>query len=190
METASNAAEIFVVRLDPARALERAVDDFERLSKLDPKLGAAMKMLQERFALLPAESFETLGAALWMYSRTRTKPNGFRAWLDNGDLVLRTIEDALGGVFSLPVLKEVIHYGTEIAATDASSTTTTTTEFQQARLEIRRFLSTDILAPVAVLAGAGAAALYLIYVEGYTLQAPSPPPPPPPPSTGKELMHP
>ena len=139
---------------------------------LDPKLGAAMKLLQERFALLPAESFETLAAALWTYSRTRANPGGFRAWLDNRDLVLRTAEDALGGVFSLPVLKEVIQYGTEIAATDAASSTTT--EFQQARVEVRRFLSTDILAPLAVLAGAGAAALYLLYVEGYTLQPPPP----------------
>jgi hypothetical protein len=178
METASNAPEIFLTRLDPARALKRAVDDFKRLSQLDPKLGVAKEMLQERFALLPGESYETLGAALWAYSRTpakRNEFNGFRAWLDDGDLVLRTAEDALGSIFSLPVLKEVIQYGTEITATDGGPATT---EFQHARVEIQRFLSTHfVAAAVLALAGVGIAALYLIYVEGYTL---TPPPPPPP----------
>ena len=134
MEAASNLAEVFLVRLDPARVLEQDFNDLERLSKLDPKLGAAKDMLAERFGLLPSDSIEPLAAVLWTYSRTRTRRaelDGFRTWLDNGHLVLRTVEDALGSVFSVPVLQELIRHGTEMAGSDSAPST----DLHQARVQ-------------------------------------------------------
>jgi hypothetical protein len=178
MEQASNAAEIFLVPIDPTRGLQKVLDDLERLTKLDPKLGAAMDLLGTRLNTFTGEAQETVGAVLWAYARNRMQQGGlagFRSWLDDGGSVLATVETALGSVFSRPVLNELLQHGTELAASDSPSTG----ELRQALHEVRQFLSTDSALVVGFLLGTGAAALYLMEVEGYTLNPPAPPPPPP-----------
>ena len=71
MEQASNAAEIFLVPIDPTRGLQKVLDDLERLTKLDPKLGAAMDLLGKRLNTFTGEAQETVGAVLWAYARNR-----------------------------------------------------------------------------------------------------------------------
>ena len=177
MEQASNAAEIFLVPLDPRRGLQKIVDDLERLTKLDPKLGAATDLLGERFNSFTGEARETVLAVLWAYARNRMQQGGlagFRSWLDDGGSVLATVETALGSVFSRAVLNELLQHATELGATDSPSGG----DLRQARDEVRQVLSTDIL-PLLFFAGYGMAAAYALEVEGYTVHPPAPPPPPP-----------
>ena len=164
------------------------MDDLERLTKLDPKLAAATDLLGERLNSFTGEARETVVAVLWGYARSRVQQGGlagFRSWLDDGASVLATVEAALGSVFSRPVLNELMQHGTELAATDSPSGG----ELRQARDEVRQVLSADIL-PLVFLAGYGAAALYSIEVEGYTVHPPAPAPAPSPPPHHHKAMHP
>jgi hypothetical protein len=185
MEPASNAAERFIVPLDPPRAFLRACDDLERLVKLDPKVRAATELLDERFARFTGESREVVATVLWAYSRNRVKVDGlegFRDWLDDGQSMLRTVELALGSVFSMPVLNELLQHGTETLATDSPSGT----ELRQARDEVRQVLSTDSVLVIAFLTGYGAFSLY----HDLTHEPSHPPSPPPPPPHYKKAVHP
>jgi hypothetical protein len=178
VEHASNAAEIFLVPIDPRRGFEKVVDDLQRLAKLDPKLAAATELLGERLNTFTGDARETVVAVLWAYARKRFQQDGlagFRSWLDDGGSVLASVEAALGSVYSRPVLNELLQHGTELGATDAPSGG----DLRQARDEVRQVLSVDILPVVFFLAGYGAAALYDIEVKGYTVNPPAPPPPPP-----------
>jgi hypothetical protein len=174
MERASIAAEIFLVPIDPSRGLQRIAEDLERLTKLDPKLNAAVELLVGHLNSYTGEARETILAVLWAYTRSRVQQGGLagiRTWLDDGGSVLASVETALDSVFSKPVLSELLQHGTELAATDSSSGG----ELRQAREEVRQVLSADLI-PVFFLAGYGLGALY------NNLTAPPPPPPPPPPA--------
>src|SRR5262245_5240670 len=173
MERASNAAEIFLIPFDPPRGLQRIAEDLERLTKLDPKLMAAVELLGDRFNSYTGENRETILTVLWAYTRNRMQQGwlaGFRLWLDDGGSVLLNVEAALDSMFSKAVLDELLQHGTSLSASDSASGG----ELRQARDEVRQVLSTDIL-PLLFLAGYGLGALY------DDLTAPSPPPPPPPP---------
>jgi hypothetical protein len=189
MEPTSNAVEQFLVSLDPTRGLVRICEDVERVAKLDPKLRAATELLQEQFGLFIGESRETLDAVLWAYARVAVKQpgslDGFREWIDEGDVVLRTVEDALRTVFVRHVLNELVQRGTELMATDSPSGS----ELLQARDELRQLEATNSVVPLLAAAGIGVVDVYLVVVRGYTF-APPPPPPPPPPPQHLKARHP
>jgi hypothetical protein len=178
MERASIAAEIFLVPIDPSRGPQRIAEDLERLTKLDPKLNAAVELLVGRLNSYTGEARETILAVLWAYSRPRVQQGGLagiRTWLDDGGSVLAIVETALDSVFSKPTLNELLQHGTALAAnTDSASGG----ELRQAREEVRQVLSTDALVPLLLLAGYGLGSIYL----DLTAENPPPPPPPPPPA--------
>jgi hypothetical protein len=181
MERASNAAEIFLIPLDPPRGLQGIAEDLERLTELDPKLKAAVDLLGGRFESYTGEARETILAILWAHTRPRMQQGwlaGFRSWLDDGGSVLVSVERALDSMFSKAVLDELLQHGTVLTASDSAMSA----ELRQALDEVRQVLSTDLI-PIFFLAGYGLGALY------DDLTAPPPPPPPPPHHLEAEHHH-
>lgn len=192
MPAAPSAIELLLLPLDPLRGLRRIQADFDRLAEVDPKLGAARGLLEERFQLLGGDEQGMLGAILWVYVRGRLTSSGieagFRRWIGSGETVLRTVEAALESVYSIETMRELSQQGTRFAVTDSSAGAA----IEQARQELSQLASSDSAVVVGGLMGAGAYFLYMTYVEGYTLNPPAPPPPPPHPhpSPGVEPEHP
>ena len=159
MERASIAAEIFLVPIDPSRGLQRIAEDLERLTKLDPKLNAAVELLAGRLNSYTGEARETILAVLWAYGRPRVQQGGLagiRTWLDDGGSVLAIVKRR-STPCSPSRLTELLQHGTELAArTDSPSGG----ELRQAREEVRQVLSADLI-PIFALAGVGLAAIYL-----------------------------
>jgi hypothetical protein len=94
-----------------------------------------------------------------------------RRWIADGPTVRRAVAAALTSTYSVASLRRLATEATMLAAgnSDAASS------LEQARQELSTFdtPATDLAPVIVFLAGAGAAALYLLKVEGYTLQPPA-----------------
>lgn len=190
MGRVSNAADAFFVAIDPPRGLRRISSDLGRMVELDPKVRAAIALLDDRLHAVPPDGQEMLGAVLWTRGRIRLACSvgldGFRRWVGDGDAVLRAVERSLETIFSLEVLEEVIREATELAAADSGPGA----EIQRARDEMQRFAAADSLVVLTGLAVVGALYLEAVIVEGYELHPPAPPPAPHTPSPGVRPEHP
>ncbi len=190
MGRVSNAADGYFVAIDPPRGLHRVASDLGRMAELDPKVRAAIALLDERLHAVAPDGQDILGAMLWTRGRIRLATSGgldgFRRWIGDGDAVLRTVERALETIFSPAILVAVIREATELAATDSGPGA----EIQRARDEMQRFDAADSLVVVTALAVVGALYLEAVIVEGYELHPPAPAPAPHTPGPGVRPEHP
>lgn len=182
MSPVSNPVDILLLPLDPTRGLRRLSEDLSRVAELDPKVRAASKSLEERFATLTSAEQDAVVTAFWVYVRGRLTRSGglegFRRFIGDGERFLRLVEAALDSLFSLPTLKQAAAQLNQLAVADSPASA----EIEQARDELRQLSTTDSLVVVVALATYGALVLYHVVVaEDYTLTSSPPPPPPPPP---------
>jgi hypothetical protein len=139
---AISTVDLLLTPADPGRALRHIVSEVERLAALDPKLHQARTRIMDSLATAvpPSDEQETLGAVVWLHLRGRlaSRPAAaletVRLWLGDGDLVLRTVEDALRTTLTAQVLRDVVHG----AGHDADATSGRAHLLDQARAEVRR----------------------------------------------------
>jgi hypothetical protein len=185
MSPVSNPVDILLLPLDPTRGLRQLSEDFSGIAELDPKVRAASKLLDDRFATLTSAEQDAVETAFWIYVRGRLTRSGglerFRRFIGDGDRFLLLVEDALDSLFSSPTLKQLAAQLNQLAEAEADSPASA--EIEQARHELRQLATTESLVVAFGLATYGALVLYEVLVEGYTLSPPPPPPPPPPPDS-------
>jgi hypothetical protein len=175
--------DVFLVPLDPQRALPRITHHLERYGQLDLKLAEAMRLLQERFHSLSPVDQDTLGALMWSYVRGRLKGStsldAVTRWMSQGESVLPAIEESLETTFSPESLRALIREAHQLEAAESTTGAGAAAELRKARDELRQITQVRSIIVVSVLTGLGLAALYAL-AEGDTLQPPPPPPPPRP----------
>jgi hypothetical protein len=138
----SEFVDLLLTPLDPLRALRRIVSDVDRLAALDPKVGEARHLVTERLTSALAstpDGEEIVAGIFWLHLRGQltNEPallTAFRAWLGDGDLVLRTTELALDTVLSSDVLRETVTQAGQLSDAPPPQAS----PLDQARRELRR----------------------------------------------------
>lgn len=150
MGQVANAADVFFVAIDPPRGLRRLSADVGRMAELDPKVSAAIALLEERLRGYSPDGQELLGAVLWTRGRSLLGSSGgldaFRRWIGDGDTVLRTVERCLVTIFSPDVLEEVTREATGYLTSDSGPGA----EIHRARDEIQQVAALDGIAVAIV----------------------------------------
>ncbi len=186
MTRVASAADVFFVSIDPPRGLRRLAADLDRMAELDPKVAAAIGILEEHLQGYSPDTQELLGAVLWTRGRSLPRSSGgldaFRRWIGDGDAVLRTVERCQLTIFSLEVLEEVIRQATGYVSSDSVPGA----EIQQARDEIQQLAAVDGIA-----VGIVVVVFFTIgYLDGLEDAHPAPAPAPHVPSPGVRPEHP
>ncbi len=130
--------------LDPMKALRGVIPDIDRAARLDPKVAEARDLLVERVSgVLSADDDDILLPSLGLRFRQEfdrpSRLQVLRLALQDGDFVLRTVEDALATTFSHDVLARAIRE----AGGGADSAPPHAQRLERARAEARAF--TEVL---------------------------------------------
>jgi hypothetical protein len=149
--------------VDPGRALQQFISELDELAALDPKLDRARARISDAVAAMnaTADEQEILGAVFWLHIRGRVTSQPaetaelIRRWLGDGDLVLRTVDDALRTTLTPEVLQSVVDGAkTYDAAQSDDPATDRGRPLAQARDELRRIQGERAEDNPAVVAGA------------------------------------
>jgi hypothetical protein len=144
---AISTAELLLTPIDPLPALRHFVAEVDELAALDPKLARARDRISDAFAAVDSDKDgqEILGAVFWLHLRDRLTGNpvetveALRLWLGDGDLVLRTAEDALRTTLTPQVLQSVIDAARPFGTGEpGDSDSLRMHRLSQAREELRR----------------------------------------------------
>ena len=113
MPEASEKTEYFLLPLDAGYGLRMVVRDIEARTQRDEHVREARSKLEERFRSLPSEQDrdEILAPVLWASARESLADEravvGIRKWLEDGETVLRAVDEGLADRFSVEALDAV-----------------------------------------------------------------------------------
>lgn len=161
-------ADDLLIPFNPTRGFDLWWEHLELHASADPKVAAARKLLEQRLRALPETDLETVASVLWAVCRLSLRagrgPRWFRAWLGDGDGVLRTVEAALDSLLTSQALRELARAGGQLESSDR----TDADDVGRARAEVHTFVAADF-GPGTVLAVAAGAGLVLLALEAEAL---------------------
>lgn len=134
-------AELLLIQLDPPRGLRTILHDLDRYAGLDPKVAEARKLLGDCLSGLSSQTEleSTLAPYLWTSLGHGVGCTPFifshiRRVLNDGDEMLRIVDDALTTIFA----PEALEYLTQEAAQWAKSSPSQSDQLQRARDELQQ----------------------------------------------------
>jgi hypothetical protein len=157
-------ANDLLIPFQPTRGFEVWWEHLDLHAASDPKVAAARGLLEDRLGVLSDTELETVTSVLWALLRLRlragARPRWFRAWLGDGDRVLRIIEDTVDSFLTPQALRELARDGGQLAASDSPDVE----DLGTARTEVQGFVAADF-GPATLLALAAGVGLVVIAAE-------------------------
>lgn len=118
-------ADFFLLPLDPTRGLTRIREELDRRTEADPKIGDARAQVEAALRAAPSREDldQTLAPLVWLQARDHVRSQReveavLRA-LDDGDAVLRAVEEAVPTVLDPTTLRVVAQEAKQLAGTDS-----------------------------------------------------------------------
>jgi hypothetical protein len=139
--------EDLLIPFAPQRTLETIAETVELYTAADPKVAAALTLVRQRLGSLPPEDLDALAAVFWATYRRGLRPGApaapVRAWLDDGDRLLRAAHIALDTFMRASAVAAFADAVRRVESTDSAETR----ELQRARAELAPLVATDVGPP-------------------------------------------